>query len=841
MQTYLTNLTDYLLNQSWQIAILFLLVLAISFALTKKTSHLRYLLWLLILAKCLVPSLLTVSLAVLPQKQKTIATEQLLPSPVVSAETVELESVFLPEIVAEDQSIMDRLTAVSAKTWAAFTWLTGLSIFLLAIVTRAVRFSVYLARMKKPSGPFQTEIDRLRPNFAGSAKTKVWLLEGIGQPFVWGLWRGGIYLPTDFSDHGNIDHRRKILAHEFAHIARLDAFINTLQVIAQTIFWFHPLIWWANKKIRAEREKCCDETVIAKLNSSPKDYGSAIVDTLMAEYQSNQRIPSLAVAGPAKNIEDRIKTIMKPGKKFQKKPTLIALITILFIAAIITPTTIALTQRKTDSEDVKEAKRQQLREEKLKEALEHPEIITKAAQQLFDKIKNAKYKRILKYYNYNKGKWKRDGWKKFPTWNYYRVARNYPGFAHWMCEMLKDNPIASVELGEVFVIEKAKMPYAKVDRPAVPYKVTLKDGTLLQGRVPFEYTTQYPVAPHWHAIGGIDWHLQSNQKPDGKVEKSKVEPDIDFDSRIRSAKSLSKLATMLTVYASDHEDNYPENLEQLKTYDMPGLTETAIDDIKYLAKGKAATAPAKTVLAYDRVLLEAEKGKGTNVLFNDCIVEFVKSSQFEKLGIEIKSIVKIEARFLSVSADFLDRISKEKDFSFDPNKPFFIDDSGLDFIIKATQTHKDAKSLASPTITVHDGETATIMTKTVTDYISGYHEPNEPSQKPEPEHDTVETGIELKVTPKITADNKYILLKIDFNFSEVTGFNKHLYKDKYEYEEPWIRKRKISSRVVLRKGQTIVIGRYFSAGIDQTKTDSEPPLRELLILVKASIIEPGAP
>jgi len=53
---------------------------------------------------------------------------------------------------------------------------------------------------------------------------------------------------------------------------------------------------------------------IARLNASPREYSTAIVETLVAKYESTLPVPSLAVAGPVKNIEERIKTIMKPGK-----------------------------------------------------------------------------------------------------------------------------------------------------------------------------------------------------------------------------------------------------------------------------------------------------------------------------------------------------------------------------------------------------------------------------------------------------------------------------------------------------------------------------------------------
>ena len=67
----LTQITNYLACQSWQIALLSVAVAAVSLLLKNRSSHVRYLLWLVVLAKCLVPSLFTITLAVLPQPMST--------------------------------------------------------------------------------------------------------------------------------------------------------------------------------------------------------------------------------------------------------------------------------------------------------------------------------------------------------------------------------------------------------------------------------------------------------------------------------------------------------------------------------------------------------------------------------------------------------------------------------------------------------------------------------------------------------------------------------------------------------------------------------------------------
>ncbi|MBN2212322.1 MAG: M56 family metallopeptidase, partial [Sedimentisphaerales bacterium] len=133
--------------------------------------------------------------------------------------------------------------------------------------------------------------------------------------------------------------------HELGHVLRLDPFVNLLQVLAQGLFWFHPLVWLANGRIRAEREKCCDEFAIAKLRLGPHRYCSAIVDVLMAQHTSRRAVPTLAVAGPVKNIEDRIKTALTPGRRFAARPAWRAILAITLLAAIIVPTTVALSSR----------------------------------------------------------------------------------------------------------------------------------------------------------------------------------------------------------------------------------------------------------------------------------------------------------------------------------------------------------------------------------------------------------------------------------------------------------------------------------------------------------------
>ena len=354
MESWLSRITDYLLAQSWQIAILIVVVAIVSVFLRNRSAHVRYLLWLLVLAKCLVPPLHSVPFAVLPQEQPIAFVES---SPMAGrtfdASRIERDIVTEPAMSTSVQTPM----APSPKTtkgpityniraWLAMGWLVGAVALLFYNLLNALRTQIWLLRQRKALPvKFRHNVESFFSAHGVKHIPNVWLINGMNQPFVWGLVRGSIYLPADLLNFQDSKSWASLLGHELSHVIRFDAIVHTLQIFAQVVFWFHPFVWWANRKIRAEREKCCDEMAIVSLHALPEDYSEAIVEALAVKYESIRPVPSLAVAGPVKNIEERIKTMLRPGKKFYKRPSLIAATVVLLIAFLTVPTALVLTAR----------------------------------------------------------------------------------------------------------------------------------------------------------------------------------------------------------------------------------------------------------------------------------------------------------------------------------------------------------------------------------------------------------------------------------------------------------------------------------------------------------------
>jgi len=206
METYVTQLTNYLLTQSWQIAVLVAVIAAAAVALKNRSAHVRYLLWLIVLAKCFVPPLVTIPLAVLPQDkmpEPTLISDGEMPAVNIEmADTITSEPIALPSLPVTSPTIMEKLARVGARQWLGarqwrgFGWIAGVAIFVIFALIKALRTEFWLKCMRKllPT-ELKCEIEDLFSDVGVRTFPKVWLVEGIGQPFVWGFLRGSIYLP----------------------------------------------------------------------------------------------------------------------------------------------------------------------------------------------------------------------------------------------------------------------------------------------------------------------------------------------------------------------------------------------------------------------------------------------------------------------------------------------------------------------------------------------------------------------------------------------------------------------------------------------------------------------
>ena len=112
-------------------------------------------------------------------------------------------------------------------------------------------------------------------------------------PTAIGFVRPVIAVPAWVMNELSADELNQILLHELAHLRRWDDWTNLAQKVVRALFFFHPAVWWIEKKVSLEREMACDDAVIAE-TASPRAYAECL--THLAEKTLIQRSTALAQA-----------------------------------------------------------------------------------------------------------------------------------------------------------------------------------------------------------------------------------------------------------------------------------------------------------------------------------------------------------------------------------------------------------------------------------------------------------------------------------------------------------------------------------------------------------------
>ena len=126
------------------------------------------------------------------------------------------------------------------------------------------------------------------------------------EPGVFGVLRPVLLLPAGMFDRLRPPQVEAIIAHELCHVRHRDNLAAALHMFVETIFWFHPLVWWIGKRMVEERERACDQEVL-HLGSKPRVYAEGILNVCKLYMEA----PLDCVSGiTGSNLRKRIEEIM---------------------------------------------------------------------------------------------------------------------------------------------------------------------------------------------------------------------------------------------------------------------------------------------------------------------------------------------------------------------------------------------------------------------------------------------------------------------------------------------------------------------------------------------------
>jgi Zn-dependent protease with chaperone function len=98
-----------------------------------------------------------------------------------------------------------------------------------------------------------------------------------------------------------------LLAHELAHVRRCDYLVNLVQSMIETLLFYHPAVWWVSRRVRQEREHCCDDLAVSVCGDA-----FAYARALVGMEGLRAPAPSFAMAAGGGSLLDRIRRLVAP-------------------------------------------------------------------------------------------------------------------------------------------------------------------------------------------------------------------------------------------------------------------------------------------------------------------------------------------------------------------------------------------------------------------------------------------------------------------------------------------------------------------------------------------------
>jgi Zn-dependent protease with chaperone function/ABC-type amino acid transport substrate-binding protein len=291
MNYHLQSLGWTLLHFCWQAGVIALVYWLADAALSKASSQTRYWLALGVMLLMFAGALATLGY----EEMRTYYRPSFLSS---------TDSGAGPSVAFDLAALAGRGTSGSSEEpvrlsqllpWLDVAWSLGVACF----STRTIAGWGLLQRLRKqalveaPEG-VSVNFTRLCNRLGIQRRVSLLISEHIQGPLAMGIVRAVILLPASTLMALSPEQLEAVLAHELAHIRRADYFWNLVQTTVETLFFFHPAVWWLGHRVRHHRELCCDDLAVQSCGDAVL-YATALLR--LEEQRSRQLNLAMALDG----------------------------------------------------------------------------------------------------------------------------------------------------------------------------------------------------------------------------------------------------------------------------------------------------------------------------------------------------------------------------------------------------------------------------------------------------------------------------------------------------------------------------------------------------------------
>jgi bla regulator protein blaR1 len=192
-----------------------------------------------------------------------------------------------------------------ALPWLVAAWAAG--VLLIAARTAAQWWKLH--RICRQAAPldriWDLRLARLQSLFAVPQRVRILESARVASPILLGVLKPVILFPAGLALRLPAGQLELLLAHELAHLRRWDHVANMAQVMLETALFYHPAVHWVSRRVREDREQCCDD-LVAEVCNEPLDYARA----LLAVAESRAAQPRFALGAGGGLLLQRVERIV---------------------------------------------------------------------------------------------------------------------------------------------------------------------------------------------------------------------------------------------------------------------------------------------------------------------------------------------------------------------------------------------------------------------------------------------------------------------------------------------------------------------------------------------------
>ncbi len=239
-------------------------------------------------------------------------------------------------------------------SWQALvfmTWVASVTIMSVLLIGRMVFVRRLFAQSKNPDSTLVDLFERCRRQMGVYIHVNLKLSPIAASPSVCGFFRPGILIPEEMSNRLGSQHLKSILLHELAHIKRGDLWVSFIQTVLQIVHIYNPLLWVANEIIRRVREQAVDETVLVAMGEEAEDYpATLLITSKLAFGRPGATLPLISVVESKSALKRRIKRMLNRPIPKDYKLGIAGVLAILIIGLLLLPMAKAEKKRELNRE-----------------------------------------------------------------------------------------------------------------------------------------------------------------------------------------------------------------------------------------------------------------------------------------------------------------------------------------------------------------------------------------------------------------------------------------------------------------------------------------------------------